>query len=178
MIHHRTIVRNAVVARLVSAVTAAGSRVTSTRVEPHRAGQLPAISVYTLSESVRPESAMAAPLELTRDLKLEIAGWVAHTAEVPVDEAMDSLAAEIERAMDANRYLGGELAESVLESTEMSVRDDADPIVGIVTLTYAVMYRTQPAVGALDEFLRAGTTTQVAGSSVDNAAHDVIAVRL
>lgn len=163
MAHPRQLVREAVVARLLNA-TAAGTRVTSTRVEPHKRNALPAISVYTLREPVRPESDTTAPRELTRDVKVEIAGWVSHSEALPVDVAMDDLALEIETAMDVDRYLGGAAGDSVLEDTEMQVIEDqgADPLIGIVTLTYSVTYRTSPTTLTLDDFLRAKATHQLA----------------
>lgn len=103
MAHQRKLIRQAVVALLASAGTAAGARVKGTRVEPIRAGQLPSISVYALSESS--DSAETAPIELTRELKLEIAGWVAHADAHPVDDAMDDLAEQIEAAMSSNYWL-------------------------------------------------------------------------
>lgn len=167
MAHQRKLIRQAVVALLISANTAAGSRVQGTRVEPHKKSQLPAVSVYTLSEPVAPESAVTSPRELTRELKLEITGWVAHTDGIPVDDAMDNLAEQIEAAMDVDQYLGGKAADSILEETEMQVIEDdgrSDPLVGIVTLTYSVTYRTAPAAPAnLDDFLSVDATQKIAG---------------
>lgn len=169
MAHPRTLVRDAVVAALTGA-TSAGARVTSTHVEAHKKNALPALSVYTLHEPVRPDSVTTAPRELTRDVKVEIAGWVSHSAALPVDIAMDDLALEIETVMDANRYLSGAAGESVLEDTEMEVVElegRSDPLVGIITLTYSVTYRTQPSESALDDFLRAKATHSVVGGVAD-----------
>lgn len=106
MAHPRTLIRNAVVAMLIAANTDAGVRVTATRVEPNKKTQLPAVSVYTLSESIDvEESNDHAPRELERHLQLEIAAWVADSDALPVDVAMDEIAEQIEAAMDANWYL-------------------------------------------------------------------------
>lgn len=168
MAHPRTLVREAVIAALTNA-TAAGARVTDTKVEPHKKHELPAISVYTLHEPVRPESSDAAPRELTRDVKVEITGWVTPSATVTVARAMDDIAAEIETVMDANRYLSGAAGDSLLEDTEMQVVEDngGDPLVGIVTLTFSVEYRTSPSPTVLDDFLRAKATHQVVGGVPD-----------
>lgn len=162
--HPRKLVRDAVVALLTNA-TSAGSRVFPTRIEPIRKAQLPAIAVYTLSEESAPETD-SAPRELARIVRVEIAGFVAHTNAIPVDDAMDALAEQIESAMDADRYLDGAAYDSVLEGTELQVREDdarSDPLLGIITLTYAVEYRTTPVVGSLDDFLTASTSHQVVG---------------
>lgn len=245
MAHQRQLIRNAVAAMLVAGSTAAGARVTTTRVEPHKKTELPAISVYSLSEEVKE---WEAPRELTRELKLEIAGWVAHSDTYPADQAMDDLAAQIEAVMNADWYLtaffgvtgvntsldtltipshglstgaaptavqssgtipGGLVAateywvivvdantiqlasslqnaldgtaiditssgsgtiklavstaaDSILESTEQQVVESdgrSEPLVGIVTLTYAVTYRTIPAPPlGLPDFTSASVT--------------------
>ena len=176
--HPRKIIRDAAVALLANAGTAAGKRVTPTRIDPHKRAELPALSVYTLSEQTDAEDADTAPRELWRTLKLEIAGWVAHSAALPADDALDDLAEQIETAMEADRYLGGAAGESILASTEITIRDDGDPLVGIITLTYDVLYRTSPAApDNLDDFLRAGATTKLGDVTVDNAANNVIQVR-
>ncbi|MGN6105198.1 MAG: hypothetical protein ACTHU0_08845, partial [Kofleriaceae bacterium] len=118
MAHPRKLIRHAVVAQLVGA-TAAGARVQATRVEPLRKGKLPTISVYTLHEPIDQDASAATnPRELTRTVKVEIAGWVAHSDALPVDDAMDDLAEQIEAAMDADPYLGGKAGDSILEETE------------------------------------------------------------
>lgn len=169
MAHPRKLIRQAVVTLLTN-VTAAGARVSKTRFDPHRKSQLPAISVYSLSEPVRPGSAETAPRELTRDLKIEIAAWVPHTDAIPVDDAMDNIAEQIEAAMDADRYLNGAAGESILESTEMAVVEDdgkSDPTIGIVALVYSVTYRTTQGETATDDFITVNSTQDIVGGVVD-----------
>lgn len=267
MAHQRKLIRKSVVALLVSGGTAAGARVKSTRVEPHKKSQLPAIAVYTLKEPVDPASKDTAPRELTRDLKLEVVGWVGVTDPDTVDDAMDDLAEQIEAAMEANRWLvaakaitavdpatdqitipghglatgaapvflistGGlvpagatlgrqyhaivvddntinlatsetnalagtavdltdagsgvlELlvataAESILEDTEMEVvaiDGRSDPLVGIVTLTYSITYRTSPAFDQnLADFVTVYAEHRIVGAAADNEAQDLFTV--
>lgn len=174
MAHQRKIIRHAIVALLTDATSAAG-RVEATRVDPNKKGQLPAIGVYSSSEDS--EANGTEPRELAREVKIQIAGWVAEGAE-KADDLMDDLAEQIESAMDADRYLGGAAAESVLVSTSTEVSGEGDPKVGVIVMTYSVTYYTVAATGGVsDEFLRADVTTQVGGAGVDNAAHDVIEVR-
>jgi hypothetical protein len=152
MAHQRKLIRQAVVALLTSANTDAGTRVKSTRVDPHKRTQLPAIGVYTLDETTDSQSAGFAPIELTRHLQLEITAWVEHSDEVPLDDSMDDIAEQIENAMASDYYLSGTVADQMLESTMMQVVEDdgrSDPLIGIVVLTYAITYRTYPLeVGA------------------------------
>lgn len=179
--HPRKLIRQAVVARLANA-TAAGTRVVGTRVEPHKRTQLPALSVYALREPIDQEAAATTwPRELVRTAKVEIVGWVAHSDAIPVDDAMDDLAEQIEAAIDTDPFLGGKAAAMVLEETVMQVLEDdgrSDPLIGIVTLTYAVTYMTSPAAAAaLDDFITVAADHRVVGAVVANEAHDTFVVQ-
>lgn len=179
MAHPRTLVRRAVIARLTNATTA-GARVQGTRVEPLKKTLLPAISVETFKEPVDPDSADTEPRELLRMLSVEVIGWVALNGVAPNDvcDVIDDLAEQIEAAMDADRYLGGAAADSVLEDTEIEIRDDGnDPLIGVVVLTYSVTYRTTSGATATDDFLTAGVTTQIVGAAANNVAGDLVDVR-
>ncbi len=166
MAHPRKLIRYAVAALLTNA-TAAGARVKRTREQPNRKSRLPAIGVYTLTEPVRDTSADTAPRELTRDVKVMIEAWVEDTEALPFDDAMDDIAEQIETAMDANRYLDGAAGESILENTDLAFDSQGDPILGCVTLTYSVTYRTQPSTSALEDFLRAKATYQLTSGVPD-----------
>lgn len=180
MAHPRKLIRQAVVALLTGA-TAAGARVYGTRVDPLKK-TLPAISVYTLTEEIDQDAtAGTAPRELVRNVQLEIVGFVAHTDAVSVDDAMDDLAEQIEAAMDVDPYLGVLAGDSMLLQTAMEVVEDngrSDPLVGVVTLTYDVTFRTQPgAVTATDDFLRVGAKHRIVGAVDDIAAQDAFVVQ-
>jgi hypothetical protein len=174
--HQRKIIRHAV-AKLLIGKTAAAERVYRTRVEPLKK-QLPAVSVYTLSEPVEVESLDVEPRELKRELKLDITAWVAHSEANPADDQMDDIAEQIEAVMDANRFIDFQAADSVLENTEITVLDDGDPMVGVITMTYSVSYRTEPTVENLDDFNRVATTTLVVGGAPDHQpVHDSFVVQ-
>jgi hypothetical protein len=175
--HQRRIIRDAVIAQLAGK-TAAGDRVSSTRVEALRNRRLPTISVYALSESIIDVSKTTRPRELTRELAVEIVGWVAHSEANPAADALDDLAEQIEAAVDADPYFGGAcgLDGAVLSDTEVTIRDDdkADPLTGIIVLTYSVPYTTSlPELTDLPDLQRIGTTTQIAGAGADNAPQDL-----
>lgn len=180
MAHPRKLIRHAVVAALTGA-TAAGTRVKDTAVESHRKGGLPAIAVYTLREPVNQELSGGAPLELVREVKVEIAGFVGVRDPDEIADAMDDLAEQIETAMDANRYLGGLAGDSILEETNMEVRAEdgkSDPLIGIVALTYSVTYRTNPAAPEdLEDFLRVGAEHRIVDAVAANAANDRFTVQ-
>ncbi len=170
--HPRTIIREALIALLVSANTAAGDRVDDTRVDPLKKGKLPALSVYTLSEPVDPASRETRPRELTRELKVEIVGWVGRTDDLSVAKAMDRLARQVEAAIDRDPYLGELAADSVLDGTDMEVVEEdgnSDPVVGTLVLTYSITYRTTTAALALEDFREAEATHKPTGGVADTA---------
>jgi hypothetical protein len=179
-LHPRRLLRDAIVATLTGA-TVAGSRVTKTRRQPSRIEELPEISVYTLEETVDEASADMAPRELTRSPRIAVVARVIDTDSVPVDDAMDAIALQIETAMAANRYLDGTAGGrgAILSTTEMVVEssENGDPIVGLIRLIYSATYYTlevdpDPAV----PFERVEATVQIAGSSPDNAPSEVFEI--
>jgi hypothetical protein len=149
MAHERTEIREAVVAQLIAASTAAGSRVYETRLAPIRTAELPAISVYVDSETVRPDSMSSAPRELKRTAELAIEAWA--RADADVDDVLDALALEIETAMDSDVNLDETAFNSVLSSTEVKISMDGDRPMGVVRLVYAVVYHTDQRVDAPDD---------------------------
>lgn len=183
MAHPRKLIRHAVVALLVGAATAAGARVKATRVEPHKKSKLPAISVYTLSDPVDEDTSTES--EDTHELELEITAWVAHADALPVDDAMDDLAEQIEAAMATAMAtvppLGGLAGKIRHAGTTMEVVEDnarSDPLVGIMTLTYAVTYRADiTAPNPTDEFLTVDAKHRIAGAVEANQADDQFSVR-
>jgi hypothetical protein len=177
MAHQRQVIREAVRTALLGA-TAAGSRVYETRVVPNRLTELPALAVYTLQDTVDQEESNTSPRELRRELDLVIEGWVA--AGTNADDAMDALALEVETAMHADPYLGGAVADSMLDSTSLEVLDEGDRFTGWFVMTYSVTYFTlaPEAPAALDDFERAGVTHDLGGDvHEDDQAEDLFTVQ-
>jgi hypothetical protein len=176
--HQRAVIRHAVRDLLIAAATVAGSRVFATRAIPLRENQLPAICIYTLTETVDAQESITAPRVLTRDLSVVIEGWAAPGDNV--DDSMDALALEIENAMHADPYLGDVVADSMLDDTTMEVLEEGARIMGLVTLTYAATYRTfapEPDAG-LDDFNTAGVTHNLAGEQdAEDTASDEFTVQ-
>lgn len=186
MAHPRKLIRLAIVAQLIAANTAAGSRVYPDRVDPHKSGATPAICVYTLSEPVDQAASNAQPRQLKRELQVEVAGYVTGVDEEHVVDALDDLAEEIEKAIDTDPRFGGKANEAMLEDTVVEVRAEngrSDPLVGIIVLTYTVTYRTDSfaAPVELDEFLRVKATHKFVGTQSEgedaNAAVDKFTVQ-
>lgn len=177
-LHQRQLIRDAVKGQLANR-TSAGARVGSTRLTPYnpKRNELPAISIYTMSEQSDRDSLNGAPRELTRELTVEIAG--AAVCDVNADDPaapLDALAKEIEAVIDADPYLSGTVGDrgALLASTDVAFPDlKADPVVGIITITYSATYYTSPAPGNLDDLLRTGVTTQIGGAGADNTVSDL-----
>jgi hypothetical protein len=179
MAHPRKLIRQAVVALLIAANTAAGARVLGTRVVPHKKSGLPALSVYTLSDPV--DEDVSTGTEETHELELEIAGWVAHTDALPADDAMDDLAEQVEAAMRSDPFLGGKASKVTFKGTVLEVVEDdgrSDPIVGIAVLTYSVTYRADlTAPAPLDDFLSVDAKHRIVGAVEANQASDEFIVQ-
>ena len=174
MAHARKLIRQAVVAQLIAAGTAAGSRVEATRMIPQRRATEAAIGVYTPAEESE-QDARTAPRELKRDLQLIIEGIVVGTSGV--DDALDDLAEQVEAALDADDTLGGTAAESQLLSTDLETIEDGAKTVGLVRLTYrATYYAFAPVVvSAPDAFLVADVKHNPGGGVHPlNQAEDIV----
>lgn len=134
MAHQRELISQAVVALLIAASTAAGSRVYATRTDPFKKGGLPALSVYTLNDPANADA--SSEMEEAHALALEIAAWADPSA-------INSLAKQVEDAMRADPYFGGLASDSVITGTVIEVVEQdgrSDPVVAIAVLTYAVTY--------------------------------------
>jgi hypothetical protein len=172
-VHQRQIIRQAVKTALLGA-TAAGTRVFESRVYAWKSSELPAISVYTLEDAVDPESRKSAPMELERDLSLAIEAVV--KAGENVDDAMDAICEEIERAMHRDDSLGGACSWSVLRTTELDLVGNSDQVVGNARLTYQVHFVTgapEAADTPLDDLKTANIRENLEpGQHPDNQAED------
>lgn len=172
MAHPRQLIRHAVAAALTGA-TAAGANVYKTRVLPFRRNGLPAVAVYTLTESVRTDE-KSAPRELERRTELVVEGAVQAASTENADDALDALALEIEAALHADPTFGGTAADSILSSTEIDVAGEGEQMIGVVKLTYEVTYYAYADVGTtLDDFKTANIRHNL-GNAVhpDNEAVD------
>lgn len=174
MAHPRKLIRQAVVAQLIAASTAAGSRVEATREIPRRRATEPAIGVYTPTETNESDS-RSAPRELKRSTEVIIEAIVVGTSGV--DDALDDLAEEIENALDADDTFGGAANESSYVSTDLETIEDGARTVGLVRLTYnAVYHRFAPeAVDAPDAFETADVKYNPNGNVIpSDQAEDVV----
>ena len=138
MAHVRKQIRDKVAALLSANVSLVKRRVYTTRVHPLNDSNLPAISVYTGSESSN--RLQAGVTDMIRELSLEIDCYVRETSSF--DDDVDAIAVQVEEAMAGNFTLDGLAKFVVLTSTQIQFDGDADQILGVAKLTYSVEYVT------------------------------------
>ena len=138
MAHVRKQIRDKVASILKSNVGLVKRRVYTTRVHPLNDTNLPAISVYTGSETSQRMN--LGVTDVIRQLALEIDVYVRETSKF--DDDVDAIAVQVEEAMADNFTLDGLAKFVVLTSTQIQFDGDADQILGVAKLTYSVQYVT------------------------------------
>jgi hypothetical protein len=72
-------------------------------------------------------------------LELKVQGYA--RALVDVDDTLDTIAVEIEDAMDADIKINDLALDSYLETTEFELDGEGDRLAGLITLTYKILYQ-------------------------------------
>lgn len=152
MAHYRQTIRDAVVDILDGLETTEG-RVFVSRSVPLASADLPALCVYTASETSEPDR-IGSNRAVRRELSLVVEG-VAEVNET-LDDTLDDIATEVEAAIGADTTLGlsAGVYDCTLASTQIAIRGggDAKKETGSVVLTFTVTYRTllaNPATAAV-----------------------------
>jgi len=138
MAHVRKQIRDKVADLLKANVGLVKRRVYTTRVHPLNDTNLPAISVYTGTETS--QRLQAGVTDMIRELSLEIDCYVRETSSF--DDDVDAIAVQVEEAMATKFTLDGLAKFTVLTSTQIQFDGDADQILGVAKLTYSVQYVT------------------------------------
>jgi len=128
MPHARQQIREACAA-LVTGLITTGSRVFQSRMRPQ--DQLPCLLITTNEESI--ERITLGGME-ERRLSVVIRGFAKASAEL--DDTLDTIAAEVETAME-------DYTDARLERIEVDFLDELEKPVGSISLTYTVIYRIQ-----------------------------------
>jgi hypothetical protein len=157
-VHERAQIRQAAVATLKGTAprfaTDADDRVSTSRLAPQRGRLLPAVAVYILDEVV--DAVVGTALQRTATLAVD--AWAATRLPDELEDQLDTLALQVEGALEADPFLG--LGPVIfrgvrLESTEIGVKLETDQPVGCAHLEFSVVYETQPRVPVpADDFLR------------------------
>ena len=138
MAHIRKSIREHVVTTVTSLSTT-GSNVYETRYFPLQTGNLPALIVYTLDETVEDYTIGQNTRTQLRSLNLIIEAHCRGTANI--DDTLDTIAEEVEEAMVTDITRGGNAKDTKLVSTEVDF-DTASQKTGLMRLTYLISYNT------------------------------------
>jgi len=144
MAHVRKQIRDRVAEKIKSDVSLVKRNVFTTRVHPLNDTNLPAISVYTGSETS--ERMNAGVTDIIRELTLDVDIYVRETSKF--DDDVDAIAVQVEDSLGGDLTINGLAKFSVLQSTEIQFDGEADQILGIAKLTYSIRYVT--AIGDVE----------------------------
>ena len=138
MAHIRKQIRDRLETILTSGVSLVQSRVFGSRIYPLTAPQLPAIAVYTASESSNLQT-MGLRTQM-RDLSVSIDVYV--MVNDKFDDDIDDLCVQIEQTIAADYTLNGLAKDTILTGTEIDFDGEAEKPIGVARLTYSIRYVT------------------------------------
>jgi len=124
----------------LTGLTTTGANAFESRVYPMQSAKLPAILIYTTSESSE-EQAFSSKRVQNRTLSVEVEGFVRAISNF--DDTLDLIAEEVEEAILDDPTLGGLAINTELESTTANYSGDGEQPVGTIRLTFEVQYRTE-----------------------------------
>ena len=124
----------------LAGLTTTGANVYASRVYPLGGAKLPALLIYTQSESLE-ETAFSSKRVQTRELQVIVEGYIKAVANF--DDSLDTICKEVEIAILDAPKLGGLAVNTELTNVEASYSGEAEQPVGTIRLTFAVQYRTE-----------------------------------
>jgi len=124
----------------LTGLTTTGSNVYESRVYPIENTKLPALVIYTKSETSEP-IVIGTDRLMSRELSVVVEGYAKATSNF--DDTIDTISKEVEEAISADRTLGGLAKDTYIESTEIEYTGDGEQPVGYVTLTFLTNYYVQ-----------------------------------
>lgn len=139
MAHVRKQIRDAVATLLSSGVTLVSGRVFASRVYPLAQAKLPAVLVYTRSETSGLQT-IGSAITSARSLSLSVDAYV--RATTTFDDDLDAICVQIEEAIAADFRLGGLAKDAVLIGTEIDYNGDTEQPIAVARLTYTIRYVT------------------------------------
>lgn len=147
MKHPRTLIREAVAARLIEALPKVDARITASRISIHRstplfAGKLPAVLIYTRDERIEDQPNADPGVRYRR---LELSVEIIASGDTAAEEA-DMLAQVVEAILDSDETLGLLVEGTRLTRTEVDQGGEGDTPVLAVRLSFEVSYWTKPVV--------------------------------
>lgn len=133
----RTKIRQKIFERLIDK-TGAAERVYQNRIRQLWPEELPAILIYTRSETARDFD--SAPRSIEREL--QVAVEVVAAADESLEDTLDEIAEQVENRLIGDDTLGGVCSDIILTGTEMSVAGEGETIFGSAILNFRVLYHT------------------------------------
>lgn len=127
----------------LTGLTTTGANVFQSRVDPMVSAKLPAIIIYTTSESSEEVSFSAKRIQ-QRSLTVNVEGYV--RAVTNFDDTLDLISEEAEIAILDDTTLGGLAINTELTGTDITYSGDGEQPVGTIRLTFEVQYRTETGV--------------------------------
>ena len=121
----------------LTGLSTTGSNVYESRVYPIENSKLPALIIYTKSETSEP-IVIGTDRVMSRELSVVVEGYAKATSNF--DDTIDTISKEVEEAIAADRTLGGLAKDTYLESTEISFNAEGEKPLGFVSLTFISNY--------------------------------------
>lgn len=124
----------------LTGLTTTGTKVYASRVYSLSEDKLPALVIYTKSESSEEVSFVGKRVQ-NRELTVAVEGYVRRNATF--DDLIDTISKEVEVALLSDPTLGGLAINTQLQSSEIDFSGESEQPVGTIVLTFAVQYRTE-----------------------------------
>ena len=140
MTHARKQLRDAV-ASAVTGLTSTGARVFKSRNLPMGATELPALCVYARQDTPDYDAGAFGAI-VVRVLEVHVQGYAARVDSEDLDARLDAMAAEVEEAIYADPTFGGLAHGTRMGAQVLEVDPDGDQSLGVVDMTFDVIYRT------------------------------------
>jgi len=142
MAHVRKQIREYFASQLTG-LTTTGANVFESRVYPMQNAKLPALLIYSTSETSE-EAAFSKKRIQDRTVSIQVEGFVRTVSNF--DDTLDLIAEEVEIALLDDPTLGGLATLTDLVQTEATYTGDGEQPVGTIILTFEVHYRTETGV--------------------------------
>ena len=121
----------------LTGLTTTGSNVYESRIYPIENSKLPALVIYTKSETSEP-IVIGTDRVMSRELSVVVEGYAKATSDF--DDTIDTISKEVEQAIAADRTLDGKAKDTYLESTEIEFNGEGEKPLGYVSLTFLTNY--------------------------------------
>lgn len=138
MSHVRQQIRDDIVTTLTG-LTTTGSNVFRSRIFPLEETNLPALCIYTKSETSEYDT-IGLPRSVNRVLDVAVEAYVKGVSNY--DNTLDTIAVEVEEAIAADITLGGVAKDAQITAFEADFAGDGEQPVAVGRFTVTVEYRT------------------------------------